>query len=101
MNERNQSESWNGYSRFGLISFSSQPQHRRGKRIKDDYPRCQKSEKTLSVAKVNGIKLMLKNMPLSDREYYKTLGIFLNDFYCWKCVLIWLKYFHCLKDIFQ
>lgn len=38
--------------------------------------RSQKCEKQLSAAKIQDIRSMLKHMPLTDREYFKTLGIY-------------------------
>ena len=45
------------------------------KSIKILTSRCQKCDKQLSTAKIEDIRSMLKHMPLTDREYFKTLGV--------------------------
>ena len=45
------------------------------KSIKILTSRCQKCDKQLSAAKTEDIRSMLKHMPLTDREYFKTLGV--------------------------
>ena len=45
------------------------------KSIKILTSRFQKCDKQLSTAKFEDIRSMLKRMPLTDREYFKTLGV--------------------------